>query len=58
MSYKTWMINKKNNKLIPLWFLIVMNPQSTDAKAYIALVDALSGEAVIAMKYQPKGPDS
>ena len=58
VSYKTWMINKKNNKVIPLWFLIVMNPQSTDDKAYIALVDALSGEAVIAMKYQPKGPDS
>ena len=58
MSYKTWMINKKTNKVIPLWFLIVMNPRSTDDKAYIALVDALSGEAVIAMKYQPKGPDS
>ena len=57
LSHKTWMVHKTNNQVIPLWWLIVRNSQCAEDEAYIALVDGMTGEGVIALKYDPKAPD-
>lgn len=51
--HKMWVIHHRSHKLLPLWFVVVSNPGSSD-QAYIALVDGFSGDGAIVMKYGPR----